>query len=382
MYDVIIAGAGFAGATAANRLAEKGKKVLLVDKRDHIGGNAYDLQKDGILVHQYGPHIFHTSNKVVFDYLSRFTSWYPYEHRVLGHIQDKIVPIPFNLSSVESCFDNEKADHLKEVLVKEYGEGKKVPIMDLLKNEDPEIRELADFIFENVFKYYTMKQWGLSAEQIDGAVTARVPVNVSYDDRYFNDPYQFMPVDGYTKIFEKMLDHENIEVRLSTNIKSLISLKDGKIFFEGEEFGGKFIYTGILDELFDYSLGELPYRSLYLDLQKKDETFQKAATENYPCDEKIRAYTRITEYKHFLPEEEDGISYIHIEYPMAYNKDGERGNVPYYPIFTDENQQMYERYAAKAKEYPDLILLGRLAEYKYYNMDAIVLKALETVEEL
>ena len=374
MKDVIVVGAGFAGATVANRLANKGLKILVIDKRDHIGGNAFDYKEDDILIHKYGPHIFHTNSKEVFDYLSNFTEWYKYEHKVLGHIEDKLVPIPFNFKSIDECLP-EKAEKLKELLKKDYGEGKKVPIMNLLQNENRDIRYLANYIYEHVFKYYTMKQWGMKVEELDSAVSARVPVNTSYDDRYFNDEYQYMPKGGYTKLIEKMLDNENIEIKLETKASDILDLKDGTIYHNGEKFDGEVFYTGALDELFEYKLGELPYRSLDLILERLNKTFQKAATENYP--EENEKFTRITEYKHFMEEEPKDVTYIHTEYPFPYRRDGEVGNVPYYPIFTDENQELYEKYVEEAKKYPNLVLLGRLAEYKYYNMDAIVLKALE-----
>jgi len=372
-YDVIVVGAGFAGATVANRLANKGKRVLVIDQRSQIGGNAFDYEKDDILIHQYGPHIFHTNSKEVFDYLSNFTDWYKYEHRVLGHIDNKLVPIPFNFKSIEECLPK-KSDKLKSLLIRDYGENKKVPIMELLKNKDEDIKELANYIFEKVFKYYTMKQWGLRIDEMDSAVSARVPVNTSYDDRYFNDTYQYMPKKGYTAIIEKMLNSSNIEIRLNIEAKKVLKLDDNKIYFEGNEFNGEVYYTGMLDELFDYKLGELPYRSLNLVLEEKEGTFQKAATENYPCPKEEKAFTRITEYKHFLEKENSQKTYIHTEYPMAYKKDE---NVPFYPIFNEKNQEMYEKYVELAKEYKNLHILGRLAEYKYYNMDAIVLKALE-----
>ena len=378
-YDIIVVGAGFAGATTAERLARKGKQVLIIDKREHLGGNAYDYFEEGILIHRYGPHIFHTNHEKVFNYLSEFTEWYPYRHRVLGHLKDKIVPIPFNFRSIDECFDKEKAEKLKALLISEYGENKKIPIMELLKNEDEDVKELADFIFENVFKYYTMKQWGLEAHEIDAAVTARVPVNTSYDDGYFNDTYQYMPKDGYTRIFEKMLKSENITVMLGTRMSDILRLKDGKIWYKGKEFGGKVVYTGEIDALFDYCLGDLPYRSLDLKLEKHDGTYQQAATENYPCPKEERAYTRITEYKHFMNEFQSDITYIHREFPQAYDKNM---NIPYYPIFTPANQELYEKYVKLAEGYEDLYLLGRLAEYKYYNMDARILKALELAETI
>jgi len=374
-YDVLVIGCGFAGATIANRLAEKGQKVLIVDRRQHIGGNAYDYESDGIVIHKYGPHIFHTNHEDVFKYLSEFTDWYRYEHKVLGHVKGHIVPLPFNFTSIERCFPKEKADKLKDILVKEYGEGTKVPIMELLKNKDKDVNELAKYVFENVFKYYTMKQWGLKAEEIDKSVLSRVPVNISYDDRYFNDKYQFMPKDGYTKIFERMLASENITVKLDVNTKKLLKLEDGKIFYDDEEFKGKVYFTGQLDELFKYKKGALPYRTLDLIIEEVKGVFQRVAVENYPCPKDELDYTRITEYRHFMEHCDSPISYIHYEYPMGYDKN--IGFDPYYPVFTEENQKMYESYLELAKEYPNLILIGRLAEYKYYNMDAIVKKALE-----
>lgn len=378
MKDVIIIGAGFAGATVANVLANKGKNVLIIDKRDHIGGNAYDYMEEDILIHKYGPHIFHTNSKEVFDYLSNFTEWYKYEHKVLGHVDNKLVPIPFNFKSIEECLP-EKAEKLIELLKKDYGEGKKVPIMDLLMNENRDIRYLANYIYEHVFKYYTMKQWDMKVEELDSAVSARVPVNTSYDDRYFNDTYQYMPKEGYTKLIEKMLDNEHIEVLLNTNVTDILKLEDGTIYYNNLPFDGDVYYTGALDELFEYKHGELPYRSLDLILERLNKTFQDAATENYP--ENDVKFTRITEYKHFMENEPKGVTYIHTEYPFPYKRNGEVGNVPYYPIIKDENQTLYETYVKEASKYPKLHLIGRLAEYKYYNMDAIVLKALEMCKD-
>ena len=271
-YDAIVVGTGFAGATIAERLAnESNKKVLIIDKRNTIAGNMYDyIDKNGILIHKYGPHLFHTNLDNVYEYINKFGDWFFYEHRVLGKVDGKLVPIPFNLKSIELCFDEKKCANLKKILLKEYGMEKKVPILELRKSNNKDINDLAEFIYENVFLYYTMKQWGQKPEEVDPKVSGRVPVYISQDDRYFQDKYQVMPVGGYTKIFEKMLDNKNIDLKLSTNCLDLVSMKNGKIFIDGCEFNGKFIYTGAIDELFNYKFGELPYRSLNFEFETKN----------------------------------------------------------------------------------------------------------------
>lgn len=381
--DVIIVGAGFAGCVAARKLAEAGKTVLVYEKRSHLGGNAYDfMDHNQVMQHVYGPHIFHTNSEKAIDFLSQFTYWYPYEHKVLGYVEGKLVPIPFNLKSIEMCFE-EDAEHIKEVLISKYGQGAKVPILKLKENQDPVIRELADYVFEHVFQYYTMKQWDYTVEEIDPSVTGRVPVSVSYDDRYFTDSFQNMPKEGYTKLFEKMMDHPNIEVILDTDaLEHMYVDKEQKcIYVEDKIYSGIVIYTGILDELFGYCYGELPYRSLDFELKDVEGEFQPVATVNYPTPKEVHPYTRITEYKWFMQEKPNN-STIAIEYPFAYNRHGDRGNTPYYPVFTKSSEEEYQKYLALLKTIPNLYPLGRLAEYRYYNMDAIVDRALEFVEEL
>ena len=380
--EVIVIGAGFAGSVAAERLANgDGKHVLLLEKRGHIGGNMYDyIDENGVRRHEYGPHIFHTNNKEVVDYLSQFTDWYSYQHCVLGHINGVVAPVPFNLTTIERSFDKEKADRLKELLINEYGMEKKVPILTLRANANPEINELAEYIYEHVFKYCTMKQWGQTPEEIDPAVTGRVPVHISYDARYFQDTYQQMPSDGYTALFEKMLSSDNIEIRLNTDARDVLKVdtENKKIYFEGEEFTGSVIFTGAIDELLDYPLGELPYRSLEFDVQSHPHTFQQAATENYPTPAEQNAFTRITEYKLFMPKDQQPeATTIAVEYPMTYHHDAEKGNIPYYPIAKEECRKQYEAYCDLIKDIPNLHLLGRLAEYQYYNMDALIAKALQ-----
>ena len=244
-YDVIIVGAGYAGSVMAERYANDNKKVLVIDKRSHIGGNMYDYVDDnGVLVHQYGPHLFHCRDFHVLDYLRQFSDWYDYEHKVKGYVDGKIVPIPFNLTSIEMLFPEDEANSLKNALITEYGMEEKVPILMLRKSENEQIRELAEYIYEKVFKYYTMKQWDFTPEQIDPKVTERVPVFISYDDRYFQDEYQFLPTNGYTKIFEKMLDHPNITVILNTKAENVLNIdfENKVIKYQGQQFRGFFLY--------------------------------------------------------------------------------------------------------------------------------------------
>jgi len=382
-YDYIVVGCGFAGATIAERIAnELNKRVLIIEKRDHIGGNMYDyVDENGIIIHKYGPHLFHTNLDNVYDYVNNFGKWFSYEHRVLGKVKDKLVPIPFNLTSIVECFDKEKSNKLKKILLEEFGEGKKIPILELRKHNDKDINELAEFIYENVFLYYTMKQWDQKPDEIDPNVTNRVPVYVSLDDRYFQDKYQIMPVGGYTKIFENMLlNNDNIDIKLSTNVLDIIEFKNDKIYFDGEEFNGKVIYTGAIDELFSYKFGELPYRTLTFEFETKNmDYYQPVGTVNYPTKED--KFTRITEYKHFTSEENNSKNTVIMrEYPCKYENN--LGMTPYYPINNEESSLIYDKYLNEVNKYGNLYLLGRLAQYKYYNMDLIINEALELVKKL
>ena len=378
MYDIIIVGAGYAGAVSARRLAEKGKRVLVIEERTHIGGNAYDeLDEQGVLIHTYGPHIFHTKNKTVYDFLGRFTEWIPYHHKVVGNIYGKFIPIPFNLNSIRMVYEKEKAENLIEKLIKAYGRETSIPILKLRENDDKDIRELADYVYENVFVKYTGKQWGVKPNEIDEAVTARVPVILTEKDGYFTDEYQAMPGSGYTKLFENMLAHPNIDIRLITSAKDCLKFEDGSILFECTEFNGEVIFTGMADELFNRCFGALPYRSLRFEFSYHNtDSYQPEAVVNYTVNED---FTRITEFKKMTGQKVEGTT-IMKEYSLNFEPD--TGLLPYYAILNDENKALYEKYAKLAADYKNLHLLGRLAEYKYYNMDAITEKALELCERM
>ena len=381
MYDCIIIGSGIAGAAAARVLAEEqGRKVLVLEKKHHIGGNCYDGKDEyGILVHWYGPHIFHTGNEEVYEWLSRFTDWYAFGHEVVARVGDKLLPVPFNLNTLKMVYGEEKAAVLEKKLVDTFGFGARVPILKLREQQDEDLRAIADYVYENVFLRYTMKQWGQTPEEIDPAVTGRVPVVISYDNRYFGDKYQGMPLDGFTPMFEKMLAHPNIEVRTNTNAKDVLAIseEEGKVLLDGQEFHGTVIYTGPVDELFDCRFGRLPYRTLRFDFEHYDRPdYQGHSVVNYTVSED---YTRITEFKYLTGQKAESTTIVK-EYPFAYT--GAEGEIPYYAIMNEENNALYRKYADLAAKLPDFHLLGRLAEYKYYNIDAMAARAIALARSL
>ena len=381
MYDAIVIGSGIAGAAAARILAEEqNKSVLVLEKKAHIGGNCYDEEDaHGVLIHRYGPHIFHTSDEEVYAWLSRFTDWYAFGHEVVAKVGEKLIPVPFNLNTLRQVYGEEKAAVLEQKLKDTFGEGARVPILKLREQQDPEIQAIADYVYENIFLKYTMKQWGQKPEEIDPAVTGRVPVVISHDNRYFGDKYQGMPKDGYTPMFEKMLDHPLIEVRIGVDARDVMELLEdtGKVLLYGEEFNGCVIYTGPVDELFGCRFGRLPYRSLRFDFEHLDvPDYQGHSVVNYTVSED---FTRITEFKYLTGQETDGTTIVR-EYPFAYT--GAEGEIPYYAIMNPENNKLYESSAALTEQFPDFHLLGRLAEYKYYNIDAMAGKAIALARSL
>ncbi|MGB3653473.1 MAG: UDP-galactopyranose mutase [Rivularia sp. (in: cyanobacteria)] len=366
--DWLIVGAGYSGCVLAERIATQlGQRVLIVERRDHIGGNAYDYYNEhGILVHKYGPHIFHTKSKKVWDYLSEFTEWRPYFHHVLGVIEGKKVPIPFNLNSLYELFPPHYAQKLEDLLLENFGFGVKVPILKLRESASGDLSFLAEYIYNNVFLHYTMKQWELKPEELDKGVTGRVPVYISRDNRYFQDSYQAMPKLGYTEMFRRMLSHPNIKVLLNADYREVV--KDIKF--------NRMIYTGPVDTFFDYMHGELPYRSLRFHHETLDrENYQEVGTVNYPNNYDI---TRITEQKYLSGQTSPKTTLV-MEYPQAYIPEK---NDPYYPIPREENRQLYELYVKESQKLNgSVIFAGRLAEYKYYNMDQAALRALGLFEK-
>ncbi len=376
-YDSIVVGCGFAGAVAARELSERGgQKVLVIEKRDHVAGNCYDSpDSNGILIHRYGPHIFHTGIKLVYNYLSRFTEWIDYQHEVEADVHGRRIPVPFNLNTLYMVYDREKAERLEKKLIAAYGEDTRVPILSLMNQDDDELKSVADYVYENIFLKYTMKQWGQKPEDIDPEVTGRVPVLISRDNRYFQDPWQGIPLHGYTDLVKKMVSCQGIELCLGQDAKERITVCDGRILFDGEEYYGNVIFTGPLDEFFGCCFGRLPYRSLHFELEQlKQDSCQDKAVVNYTVSEE---YTRITEFKKMTKQEVPGNTTIMKEYPMAYLDSTTQ--IPYYAILNDKNDALHKRYLELVSKCPRFYTVGRLAEYKYYDMDDAIDSALNAV---
>jgi UDP-galactopyranose mutase len=360
MFDFLIVGAGFAGSVLAERLAtQANKKVLIIDKRDHIGGNAYDYyNNDGILIHKYGPHIFHTNSKEVFEYLGQFTEWRPYEHRVLASVDGQLVPIPINLTTINQLYGL----NLSSADVEDFFASKAEKVSGVKTSEDVVVSKVGRELYEKFFRGYTRKQWDLDPSELDASVTARVPTRTNKDDRYFTDTYQAMPLHGYTAMFSKMLSHKNIKVMLNTDYKEIIDMIPHE----------SLIFTGPVDEYFDYCYGKLPYRSLEFKFETIDrEVFQPTGTVNYPNEQ---LYTRITDFKYLTGQQHPKTAIVY-EFPRA---EGD----PYYPVPRAENAELYKKYQQLAASTPNTWFVGRLATYKYYNMDQVVAQALTTFKKI
>jgi UDP-galactopyranose mutase len=361
MYIVknLVVGAGLSGCILAQRLASSGEKVLVIDQNDFIGGACHDFKMDGITVHKFGPHCFHTNKKAVWDYLSQFTEWHPFMLKVHAVIEGNYVPIPFNINSIEKVFPKNYANKMIDTLIRTYDYGQRVPILELLESDDPDIKFLSEYIYKNVFEGYTTKQWGVQPSEVNKNVLNRVPIVISRNDCYFDDKYQGIPADGYTAMMEKMLAHENIDTLLG------VSFNDEVFKYE------RLFYTGSIDELYNYQYGELKYRSCEYKFVKYDKSYKHiTAYVNYPCN---YDFTRHIEHKHFL-DEQSPHTIISYEYPADY--DSSR-NSRFYPVENEINVTLYNKYKSLASEDKRIIVLGRLGKYKYFNMDAIVADALE-----
>jgi UDP-galactopyranose mutase len=359
-FDYLIVGAGFAGSVLAERLANVlNLRVLVVDKRPHIGGNAYDCYDNaGVLIHPYGPHIFHTNSKEVFDHLSRFTQWRPYQHRVLASVDGQLLPVPINLDTVNRLYGLTLTSfEMSDFLASVAEERERV-----VTSEDVVVSKVGRDLYNKFFRGYTRKQWGLDPSELDASVTARVPTRTNRDDRYFCDTYQAMPLHGYTRMFESMLDHPNIKVMLNTDYREVAD------FMPWDHM----IYTGPIDAFFNMRYGKLPYRSLeFQHVNVAQQQFQSVGTVNYPND---YGYTRVSEFKHLTGQSHATTSVVY-EYPRS---DGD----PYYPVPRPENAALYKRYEADAEAVDNVTFVGRLATYKYYNMDQVVAQALTTFKRL
>ncbi len=361
-FKYVVVGAGLAGATMAERIASQlDEQVLVIEEKRYIAGHCYDsYDENGILVHKYGPHIFHTKIKEAWDYLSTFTEWHLYQHRVLSYVDGKLVPIPINLDTINELFGTK----LTAQELPEFFEKMREPITEIKTSADVVLSKVGRYLYEKMFKNYTLKQWGVTPDKLDPQIISRVPIRENRDDRYFDDPYQGLPKEGYTRMVERMLSHPNIKLLLGTDYKEVI----------GEIDSERLIYTGPIDYYFDYKYGKLPYRTLEMKFETHDvEYYQPVAVVNYPND---YAFTRITEFKHMTGQKHDKTAILK-EFPKGTTAEEE----PYYPVFNQQTKQAAAKYGEEAEQEPNTTFVGRLAEYKYYNMDIVVARALEVFEK-
>ena len=378
MNKAIIVGAGLSGAVIARHLAEHGIQVSIYDRRNHIAGNMYDYRDEhGFLVQKYGPHTFHTKIKRLYEYMCQYELWQAYK-LTCGAVWDwKYTPTPFNFSTIDTFYPKEKAEMLKNQLKAAFDGKDTATVVEVLENEDPLIREYAEFLFQNDYAPYTAKQWGVSPEEIDPSVLKRVPLRFSYAEGYFDDPYQVMPVHSFTHFFENLLQHPNIDVTLNMDALQFLDINKQGISWKGNPFTGLVIYTGPIDALFHFIYGALPYRSLRFEWKyTQKNSVQEAPVVAYPQE---KGFTRITEYKKLPVQALPGSSYA-VEYPLPY-EDGKQME-PYYPVLTEKSQKQYASYKKMADAVPNLICCGRLGDFKYYNMDQALERALEICERI
>lgn len=374
--ECLVIGCGLSGAVIARNMAEQGKRVAIWERRDHIGGNMYDyVDEHGFLVQKYGPHTFHTKEKALYDYMRRFETWQDYK-LTCGAVWDgEYTPTPFNFTTIDTFYPPQQAFLLKEKLVKAFEGRETATVIEVLKHPDKDIRSYAEFLFQNDYAPYTAKQWGVSPSEIDPGVLKRVPLRFSHEEGYFDDPYQAMPEHSFTRFFENLLHHPNIKVVLRKDALAHLRIEANKILLDDEPIDFPVVYTGALDELFDCVYGRLPYRSLRFEWKYEEiESLQDAPVVAYPQE---KDYTRITEYKKLPVQDKPGTSYA-VEYPLPY-REGEKLE-PYYPVLTEKSQAQFAQYQALAQQIPNLICCGRLADFKYYNMDQALARALEVCE--
>jgi UDP-galactopyranose mutase len=379
--DVVIIGAGLSGAVLARKYAEHNKKVLLIEKRDVVSGHILDRYNEiGILVQQFGPHAFHTNKENVYDFITKYHEWFEYKLKCEVFMDNKFTPSPFNFKTIDDYFDENQANKIKQNLIQEFPNQTKATILEIMDSTNPIVKNYGNFLFEKDYKLYTSKQWGIEPSKIDISVLKRVPVRFDYSHQYFDDKYQLMPKNGFKAFVESLLDHKNIKIMLNTDAFSLLEFNEGLLTLKlnGEMFSKRIIFTGPIDRLFSFKFGQLPYRSLVFDYKIVDsDSFQPEAIVAYP---QVEGYTRITEYSKLPIQKTNGKTVLAYEYPVQSTVDGKHD--PYYPIPTDESKIQYNKYKEEASKYSNLSLCGRLADFKYYNMDDTIANALTIFQSL
>lgn len=384
MKKIIVVGAGFSGSIIARKIAEEmGRRVSVIERRSHIGGNAYDeVDENGILVQKYGPHYFNTNKFFIIEFLKQYAELFPHCAKLLSFIDGKYVRLPYNFETVQQLVGAENSESLLKKLRSAFGGRDRVPVLELVNHPDAEVSRYGNLLFDKAYKTYTSKMWGIGVDKIDKYVLERVPMAMNYDERYLNKDYQYLPVKGFTEIFRNMLDHPNIDLELNTDALEHISFKEAEktVLYDGEAVDA-LIFTGPIDEFFDYKFGSLPYRSLDIKYEHSE------SSSVLPCEiisyPQAVGYTRSTEYRKLMYNDENAVgSVVATEYPLQYDKNAKVGNIPYYPVVTEESSSMYSQYRNEVEKYRNIFLCGRLAEFKYYNMDICIEHALQYFENI